>query len=86
MADEFFPNTFHLCSAGWTVSLLLRKRNDLVAGRHVFKEFSVSPSCFPLMLRDNDAIRKFRIPCRIRFLLGFIKKIQLTINIFPFFT
>ena len=86
MADEFFPNTFHLRSAGWTVSLLLRKRNDLVAGRNIFKEIRMCPSCFSLMFRNSDVIRKFLFPCRICFLLGFIKKIQLTIDIFPFFT
>ena len=86
MADEFFPNTFHLRSAGWTVPLLLRKRNDLVAGRNIFKEIRMCPSCFSLMFRNSDVIRKFLFPCRICFLLGFIKKIQLTIDIFPFFT
>ena len=44
------------------------------------------PSCFSLMFRNSDVIRKFLFPCRICFLLGFIKKIQLTIDIFPFFT
>ena len=86
MADEFFPNTFHLRSAGWTVSLLLRKRNDLVAGRNIFKEISMCPSCFSLMFRNSDVIRKFLFPCRICFLPGFIKKIQPAIDIFPFFT
>ena len=86
MTDEFFPNTFHLRSAGWTVSLLLRKRNDLVAGRNIFKEIRMCLSCFSLMFRNSDVIRKFLFPRRICFLLGFIKKIQLTIYIFPFFT
>ena len=84
-ADDFVV-TFHLRSAGWTVSLLLRKRNDLVAGRNIFKEISMCPSCFSLMFRNSDVIRKFLFPCRICFLLGFIKKIQLAIDIFPFFT
>ena len=30
MADEFFPNTFHLRPAGWTVSLLFRKYSGSV--------------------------------------------------------
>ena len=62
------------------------KRNDLVAGRNIFKEICMCPSCFSLMFRNSDVIRKFLFPCRICFLLGFIKKIQLTIDIFPFFT
>ena len=86
MTDEFFSNTFHLCSAGWTVPFLFWKRKDLIAGRHIFKEFCVCPSCFPFMLWNSDIIRKFRFPCRIRFLFGFIKKIQLTFDILPLFT
>jgi len=38
------------------------------------------------MLWNSDIIRKFRFPCRIRFLFGFIKKIQLTFDILPLFT
>ena len=86
MADEFFPNTFHLRSAGWTVSFLFRKGNDLIAGRDIFKEICMCPSCFSLMFWNSDVIRKFLFPCRVCFLLGFIKKIQLAIDIFPFFT
>ena len=86
MADEFFPNTFHSVPQVGQFRSSSGRESISSQERDIFKRSACVRRAFRLCFGTVMSSGSSCFDVGICFLLGFIKKIQLTIDIFPFFT